>query len=72
MGLLKKSNKTKKNNNTDDIEIVDLDTGEDKIVNTLEQRNEFKIALIIGISVIIFALLLPTITSIFTNDSIFS
>lgn len=72
MGLLKKSNKTKKNNNTDDIEIVDLDTGEDKIVNTLEQRNEFKIALIIGISVIIFALLLPTITSIFTKDSIFS
>ena len=63
MGLLKKSNKTKKNNKTDDIEIVDLDTGEDKVVNTLEQRNEFKIALIIGISVIIFALLLPTINS---------
>lgn len=66
MKIFKKSNKNKIN---EDIEIVDLDNN---ITNTLEERKEFKIAIFIGILVLIFALLLPTITSIFSKSSIFS
>lgn len=72
MGLLKKSKKEIKNKENNEIEIVDLESGEDKVINTLEERNEFKIALIIGTAIIIFALLLPKITSIFTKDSVFT
>lgn len=74
MGLFRKKVKseTKENTNIDGIEIVDLESSNDKVVNTLEQRKEFKIAIFIGIGVLLFALLLPKITSIFTKDSIFT
>lgn len=74
MGLFRKKVKseTKDNTNIDGIEIVDLEGSNDKVVNTLEQRKEFKIAIIIGVGVLLFALLLPKITSIFTKDSIFT
>ena len=49
MGLFRKKVKseTKDNTNIDGIEIVDLEGSNDKVVNTLEQRKEFKIAIII-------------------------
>lgn len=74
MGLFRRKVKseTKENTNIDGIEIVDLESSNDKVVNTLEQRKEFKIAIFIGIGVLLFALLLPKITSIFTKDSIFT
>lgn len=65
MKLFKKSNKEI----NEDIEIVDFDNN---ITNTLEERKEFKIAIFIGILVLVFALLLPTFTSIFSKSSIFS
>lgn len=69
MNLFKKKNKS--NKNTDDIEIVNLDSDE-KIENTLEQRKEFRISILIGVIAVVFVFLLPTITSLFNKDSIFS
>ena len=57
-------------NKTDDLEVVDL--GNQKVENTLETRKENRILFIIIGSLIVFALLLPTITRIFTKTSIFS
>ena len=69
MSLFKK--KTNKKQLNEDIEILDLDN-EETVTNTLEQRKEFKISIIIGAIAIIFVLLLPKITSLFSKDSIFS
>lgn len=55
----------------DDLEIVELDKQE-KIENTLETRKENKLLFIIIGVIILFALLLPTITRIFRKTSIFS
>ncbi len=76
MGLFRKKavKKVEENQikNIDGIEIVDLDDSNEEVVNTLEQRKEFRIAIFIGVGVLLFALLLPVINKIFTKDSIFS
>ena len=68
MNIFKK--KPKKQNINEDIEIVDLDS--DKVVNTLEERKELRTAILIGVIILIFILLLPKLVSIFSKDSIFS
>lgn len=68
MNIFKK--KPKKQNINEDIEIVDLDS--DKVVNTLEEKKELRTAILIGVIILIFILLLPKLVSIFSKDSIFS
>ena len=67
--------KNKKTNNKDkleanNIEFVDLENdNKSEIANTLEQRINYKIIIICVLVVVIFVLLLPTITSIFDTSS---
>lgn len=67
--------KNKKTNNKDkleanNIEFVDLENdNKSEIANTLEQRINYKIIIICVFVVVIFVLLLPTITSIFDTSS---
>lgn len=85
MGLFKKTkekNIEEKNNNgvevvsLDDsksnIEVLDLDKKEDKVVNTLEFRKENRLLIIIVVLLILFVIFLPTITSLLDKKSIFS
>ena len=58
--------------NKPEIEVLDLDKKDEKIVNTLEFRKENRLLLLIVISLIIFVILLPTITSWIDKKSIFS
>ena len=66
MGLFRKKVKseTKENTNIDGIEIVDLESSNDKVVNTLEQRKEFKIAIFIGIGVPYLLILMKSMKSL--------
>ena len=70
MGLFRKKVKseTKENTNIDGIEIVDLESSNDKVVNTLEQRKEFKIAIFRGLISWVMALS-SFITKIFSSLS---
>lgn len=85
MGLFKKIKKEnieeKKDNEVEvvslddtkpEIEVLDLDKKDEKIVNTLEFRKENRLLLLIVILLIIFVILLPTITSWIDKKSIFS
>ncbi len=58
--------------NKSEIEIVDFDTKEEKIENTLVTRKENRIIFIIIAALFLVVFLLPTLTSWFQRNSIFS
>lgn len=85
MGLFKKTKKEnveEKNNNEvevvnlddskSEIEVLDLENKEEKIVNTLEFRKENRLLIVIVVILILFVILLPTITGWLDKKSIFS
>lgn len=85
MGLFKKTKKEnieEKNNNgvevvslddsKSEIEVLDLENKNEKLVNTLEFRKENRLLIIIVVLLILFVILLPTITGWIDKKSIFS
>lgn len=66
----KKANKEIEKSKNNNIEFVDLNTNAtEEITNTLEKRINYKVIIISLLLVIIFVVLLPTITSIFDSSS---
>ena len=66
----KKVNKEIEKSKNNNIEFVDLNTNAtEEVTNTLEKRINYKVIIISLLLVIIFVVLLPTITSIFDSSS---
>jgi len=61
-----------RNKVNEEIEIIEFDTNEnksEKVVNTLEERKNNRIIIIIVIAIALFAFILPSLTKIFNKDS---